>query len=291
MAAEPAIVNPPLADGGRKKSKTNWAAHLVLILVGLLFLLPFVWLVITSLKTDAEIFVTPVQWLPGTLNWANYSDAINTIPFFRYTFNTFLIALLSVLGVAVFAPLVAYGFARIEFKGRNALFLLMLTTMMLPFQVTMIPIYIMFNNINLADSYWPIILTTWFGTGIAYYIFLIRQFFMGIPYELSESAKIDGASEFRIYVQIVFPLAKPAVLTVGLFTFLGAWGDFQGPLIYLNNPDQWTLSIGLKQFIRENSVAWGPLMAAATLFTIPIVVLYFFVQKKFIEGISLTGMK
>lgn len=155
----------------------------------------------------------------------------------------------------------------------------------------MIPLYVVFNKVNLLNSNWPLVLSAWFGTGMAYNVFLIRQFFNGIPMELTESAKIDGASEFRIYAQIVLPLAKPALLTIGLFTFLGAWGDFQGALIYLNDQETWTLSIGLKQFIRENGVAWGPLMAAATLFTIPIIVLYFFVQKKFIEGITITGLK
>jgi len=266
-------------------------AHLILVVVGILFLMPFVWLVITSFKTDEEIFVVPVRWWPSEMQWSNYVNAVQAIPFFRYTFNTIWIAFLCVTGVVLIAPFVAYGFARIDFKGRNALFLVMMSTLMLPFQVTMIPIYVMFNKIDLVDSYWPIVLSSWFGTGIAYYIFLMRQFFMGIPHELTESAKIDGASEFRIYAQIMLPLSKPAVLTVGLFTFLGAWGDFQGPLIYLNDPDKWTLSIGLKQYIRENNVAWGQLMAASTLFTLPIVILYFFVQKKFIEGISITGLK
>ncbi|GIP39603.1 sugar ABC transporter permease [Paenibacillus sp. J31TS4] len=266
-------------------------SHLVLTLVGLLFLMPFVWLVLTSLKTDDEIFVVPVQWLPGAIQWENYTKAIHAIPYFRYMGNTIWIAALCVLGVVVIAPLVAYGFSKIDFKGRNGLFYIMLSTLMLPFQVTMIPIYVMFNKIDLTNSYWPIVLSSWFGTGLAYYIFLLRQFFLGIPHELTESAKIDGASELRIYAQIVLPLSKPALLTVGLFTFLGAWGDFQGPLIYLNDPDKWTLSIGLKQYIQENKVAWGQLMAASTIFTLPIVILYFFVQKKFIEGITITGLK
>lgn len=272
-------------------TKEKIFSHFILSLVGLLFLIPFLWLVVTSLKTEAEIFAIPIDWWPETLNWKNYVDATNMIPFALYTFNTLLIAVLCILGVVIFAPLVAYGFSRIQFKGRTVLFFIMMGTLMLPSQVTMIPIYVMFNKMNLVDSYWPIVLSTWFGTGLAYNIFLVRQFFMGIPHELTESAKIDGASEFRIYSTIILPLAVPVVLTIGLLTFLGAWGDFMGPLIYLHDPDKWTLSIGLKQFIRENSVAWGPLMAAAALFTFPIVILYFFVQKKFVEGISITGLK
>ncbi|WP_195573910.1 carbohydrate ABC transporter permease [Paenibacillus sp. 1001270B_150601_E10] len=265
--------------------------HIILILFGLMFLAPFAWLLLTTFKTEDEIFVIPIQWFPAELIWDNYVNAVSMIPFVQYTMNTIVIAILSVAGVVILSPLVAYGFSRIDFKGRNVLFVFMLSTLMLPMQVTMIPLYVMFNNLGMLDSYWPLVLTAWFGTGIAYNVFMIRQFFNGIPYELTESARIDGASEFRIYSQIVLPLAKPALLTIGLFTFLNAWSDFQGPLIYLNNQDSWTLSIGLKQFIRENSVAWGPLMAAATLFTVPIIIMYFFVQKKFIEGISITGMK
>lgn len=276
---------------GKHKTLKKISNHAILVAVGLLFLTPFAWLVITSLKTEAEIFVVPIKWWPSDLQWNNYMDAVNMIPFVRYTLNTVWIAALSVVGVIVITPLVAYGFSRIDFKGRGWLFLLMMSTLMLPYQVTMIPIYVLFNKLDLLNSIWPLVFTCWFGTGIAYNVFLVRQFFMGIPHELSESATIDGASEFRIFLQIVLPLAKPAILTVGLLTFLGAWSDFQGPLLYLNDPENWTLSIGLKQFIRENRVAWGPLMAAATLFTIPIVIFYFFVQKKFIEGISITGLK
>ncbi|ANA81304.1 carbohydrate ABC transporter permease [Paenibacillus glucanolyticus] len=265
--------------------------HLLLIIVGLLFLAPFAWLLLTTFKTEDEIFVIPIQWIPKEWIWDNYVNAVSMIPFIKYTWNTVVIALMSVAGVVLLSPLVAYGFSRIQFKGRNLLFILMLSTLMLPMQVTMIPLYVVFNKVNLLNSNWPLVLSAWFGTGMAYNVFLIRQFFNGIPMELTESAKIDGASEFRIYTQIVLPLAKPALLTIGLFTFLAAWGDFQGALIYLNDQETWTLSIGLKQFIRENGVAWGPLMAAATLFTIPIIILYFFVQKKFIEGITITGLK
>ncbi|MGZ9585909.1 carbohydrate ABC transporter permease [Paenibacillus marinisediminis] len=274
-----------------RSAKEKIFSHFILTLVGILFLFPFLWLILTSLKTEEEIFAIPVIWWPETLNWHNYADATSMIPFGLFTFNTLVIAFLSVIGVVIIAPLVAYGFSRIDFKGRTFLFIIMMGTLMLPGQVTMIPIYVFFNKLNLVDSFWPLVLSTWFGTGIAYNIFLVRQFFMGVPHELTESAKIDGASEFRIYSTIILPLAVPVILTIGLLTFLGAWGDFQGPLIYLHDPDKWTLSIGLKQFIRENSVAWGPLMAAAALFTFPIIILYFFVQKKFVEGISITGMK
>ncbi|NOJ71861.1 carbohydrate ABC transporter permease [Paenibacillus alvei] len=273
----------------KRSIRETWIPHLILGVVGLLFLLPFVWTVLTSLKTQEEIFAIPIVWIPEHFQWSNYVEAVNMIPFFRYLWNTVLVAGVSVIGVVLICPLVAYGFSRIQFKGRNTLFYFMLATLMLPYQVTLIPLYVLYNNLGLLDSFWPLWLGAWFG--MATNVFMVRQFFMNLPYELSESAKIDGASEFRIYSQIILPLARPAVMTIGLLTFLASWGDFMGPLIYLNSPENWTLSIGLKGYIGETKVAWEQLMAASTLFTVPIVVLYFFVQKQFIEGIALTGFK
>ncbi|MFD0868739.1 Inner membrane ABC transporter permease protein ycjP [Chlamydia abortus] len=269
--------------------RTSLVPHLGLALVGLLFLLPFVWLVLTSVKSEEEIFSLPVVWWPSTFEWLNYSNAVQAIPFLRYTLNTLFLCALAVIGQLISAPLAAYGFSRLQFRGRNLMFFIMMGSMMLPYQVTMIPVYVLFNKLNMVDTYWPIILQNLFG--IPFYIFLMRQFFLTIPYELTESAKIDGASEFRIYWQIIMPLAKPALYSVALFAFLNEWKDFLGPLIYLNDPDKWTLSVGLRAFIGEHKVSWGLLMASATMFTVPIVVLYFFVQKKFIQGISLTGLK
>jgi len=269
--------------------RTTVIPHLLLGLVGLLFLLPFVWLVLTSLKTTEDIFEFPIDWWPDTFQWSNYVLAVQAIPFLRYTLNTLFLCALAVFGQVVSSPLVAYGMSRLQFKGRDTMFLIMIGSMMLPYQVTMVPVYVLFNKMNLVDSYWPIILQNLFA--IPFYVFLMRQFFLTIPYELTESAKIDGASELRIYLQIILPLAKPALYSVALFAFLNEWKDFLGPLIYLNSPEKWTLSIGLRAFIGENKVDWGLLMAAATMFTVPIVVLYFFVQKKFIQGISLTGFK
>ncbi|WCF11072.1 carbohydrate ABC transporter permease [Paenibacillus thiaminolyticus] len=265
------------------------AKHGALMLAGLFFLGPFAYLLLTSVKTIDEIFAVPFVWWPEHFFWDNYSNAVNAIPFFQYTLNTVFISLMCVLGELIAAPLVAYGFARIPFQGRKILFMIMMGTMMLPSQTTMIPLYVLYHKMDLVNTFWPLILPAFFGA--AYYIFLLRQFFMGIPYELTESAKIDGASEFRIYWQMILPLSKPALFTVGLLVFLGSWKDYQTPLIYLNEPDKWTLSVGLKAFIGEYNIEWGMLMAAAALFTIPIVILYFFVQKVFIQGITLTGMK
>jgi len=274
---------------GKQILKESVLPHLLLTLVGLLFLFPFAWLALTSVKTEDEIFRIPIVWWPTQFQWSNYSMAVTTIPFLRYTLNTLFICAVAICGQLISSPLVAYGLSRIQFKGRDVIFIVMMSTMILPYQVTMIPMYVLFNKLGMLDSYWPLTLPAFFGS--AFYIFLLRQFFMNIPYELTESAKMDGASEFRIYWQMILPLARPAIFTVALFQFLGSWGDFLGPLLYLNTPDKWTLSIGLRSFIGEYDVSWGLLMAASTIFTLPIIVLYFFVQKTFIQGISMTGFK
>jgi multiple sugar transport system permease protein len=273
----------------RKRTASSILKHLALGLAGLCFLGPFAYLLLTSVKTMDDIFAVPFVWWPKVFFWENYSNAVSAIPFFKYTLNTLLVSLLCVLGEVIAAPLTAYGLARIPFKGRNLIFIVMLGTIMLPSQSTMIPLYVLFNKMNLVNTFWPLILPAFFGA--AYYIFLLRQFFMGIPQEITESAKIDGASEFRIYWQMILPLSRPAIFTVGLLVFLSSWKDYQLPLIYLNEPDKWTLSVGLKAFIGEYNIEWGMLMAAAALFTVPIVILYFFVQKVFIQGITMTGTK
>lgn len=269
--------------------RTAVLPHTMLCLLGIAFLMPFAWLFLTSIKSVDEIFRLPVVWFPSRIQWENYVQAVQTIPFLRYTLNTLLICVLSIGGQLLASPLVAYGLARIPFKGRDVIFYIMMGTMILPYQVTMIPVYVMYNKLNLVDSYVPLILPSFFGS--AFYIFLLRQFFRNIPLELTESAKMDGAGEFRIYSTMILPLAKPAIYSVALFTFLNEWGDFLGPLLYLNDPARWTLSIGLKAFIGEYKVDWGPLMAASTIFTVPIIVLYFFVQRQFIQGITMTGFK
>nr|WP_261800207.1 carbohydrate ABC transporter permease [Paenibacillus sp. PAMC21692] len=263
--------------------------HLILCLAGICFLGPFAYLLLTSVKSIDDIFAVPFVWWPKQFYFENYSNAVQAIPFFRYMLNTLFVSLLCVIGELIAAPLTAYGLARIPFKGRNVIFMVMMGTIMLPMQSTMVPLYVLYNKLGMVNSYWPLILPAFFGA--AYYIFLLRQFFMGIPQEISESARIDGASEFRIFSQMIIPLSYPALFTVGLLVFLSSWKDYQLPLIYLNDPDLWTLSVGLKAFIGEYNVEWGMLMAAAALFTFPIIILYFFVQKVFIQGITMTGSK
>jgi multiple sugar transport system permease protein len=258
-------------------------------LLGMVFFLPFLWLVSSSLKTDVQIFVHPPQWIPNPWMWSNYPRALEFAPFADYAVNSLRIALFSALGAAVSSALVAYGFARIQWPGRDLFFFVTLTTLMIPFQVTMVPMFLLFKWLGIAGTPWALIVPYWFGN--AYYIFLLRQFLMTIPGELSEAARIDGASELGIFGRIVMPLAKPALAVVALFQFMHAWGDYLGPLIFLRNEEQFTIALGLQRFLGGHMTEWGYLMAASTMATVPIILLFFFTQRTFIEGISLTGIK
>jgi multiple sugar transport system permease protein len=257
--------------------------------MGTLFFLPFYWLLATSLKGDQEIFALPPVWVPHRLHWENYPSAVTFIPFFLYLRNTLTISLLSVVGSVFSSSLVAYSLAKIPWRGREALFFLTVATLMLPGQVTMIPVFTIFKALGWIDTFKPLVVPPFLGT--AFYIFLLRQFFLTIPRELSDAARIDGCSEWATYWRIVLPLAKPALATVGLFAFMGAWNDFMGPLLYLNDERLATLSLGLQQFVGQHETEWAMLMAAATLMTLPLVLLFFLAQRFFIQGITLTGIK
>ncbi|MEK3890771.1 carbohydrate ABC transporter permease [Bacillus sp. FSL K6-3431] len=263
--------------------------HIVLIVASLFFLVPFFWMLSTSMKPLTELFSYPPTWIPDVFEWKNYSNATKYIPFFTYLKNTGVITILSTLGAILSCPLVAYSFAKLNWKGRDVLFVLTIAVMMIPMQVTMIPLFILFYKIGLVGTSLPLIIPSFFG--VPFYIFLLRQFFMGLPNELRESARIDGANEFRIYWQIMLPLAKPAVLAVGLFQFIASWTDFIGPLLYLTNSNQYTLSLGLQEFQSQMGTEWGMMMAVAVMMTLPIIVLFFFMQKTFIRGITFSGIK
>lgn len=263
--------------------------HLLLVTVGLSFALPFYWLMGTSLKTDSQVFQNPPVWVPHPVMWSNYPRALTYIPFLRYTINTLVIAGLSVLGTVFSCALTAYGFSRIKWPGRDFVFIVLLSTMMLPAQVTMIPVFSIFKSLGWVGSIKPLVVPAFFGN--AFFIFMLRQFYRSIPKELSESAKLDGCSELGIFWNIILPLSRPAMAMVALFTFIGSWNDFMGPLIYLNDDLKYTLSIGLQQFLSQHGSEWSLLMAASTVMTIPIIILFFLTQKTFIEGITFTGIK
>lgn len=222
-------------------------------------------------------------------HWENYVKAFEMMNFWRNLKNTLFICFTTVIGTVISSAFVAYGFARIEFRGREPLFFLVLATMMLPYQVTLIPLFALYSKIGWNGTFLPLIVPYFFG--VPFYIFLLRQFFMGIPEDLSAAARIDGCSEFGIFARIILPLAKPALATTALFMFLFQWGDFLNPLIYLQDDRQYTLAVALQVFQSQHESAWGPLMAMSTVITLPIIVLFFLTQRTFIQGITMSGLK
>ena len=231
----------------------------------------------------------PPIWIPNPIDWRNYAEALDQIPFFLYVRNTLIVAIGATIGSLISCPFVAYSFARIRWPGRDALFIVSLGTMMLPYHVTMIPIFVIFTRLKWVGTWLPLIIPHFFGS--AFFIFLLRQFFLTIPEELADAARIDGASEFGIYFRIILPLAKPVVSVIALFQFMNSWRDFLGPLLYLDKGELYTISLGLQQYVHEHYVDWPLLMAASTLVTLPLVIMFIFTQRTFIEGITFTGLK
>jgi multiple sugar transport system permease protein len=339
-------------------------SHGLILLVGLFFAVPFLWMLLTAFKSDRDVFHSPPRWLPydnvridvngeqlalynvklesgitkqlalieiregvGTFvdpanpsevliyeiqqgkeriaeplmevsfRWQNFPEAMNRgsrpgvgANFWVYFRNSLIIAFFTILGTLLSNTPVAYAFARLKFPGRDLLFVIILATMMLPFQVTMIPIYLMFNDtLGWGDTFLPLIVPAFFAN--AWDVFLLRQFFKTIPEEMSDAARVDGASEWQIFTRIVLPLSTPVLATITVFTFLYAWNDFTGPLLFLHSPRNFTMALGLQDFQGQKTIVWNQLMAAATVFTLPIIVAFFFAQKTFIQGIKLTGSK
>ncbi|MSR64304.1 MAG: carbohydrate ABC transporter permease [Verrucomicrobiae bacterium] len=269
----------------------NLLIYVLLLLGAIVFLTPFAWMVSTSLKPLNETMKMPPQWIPSEIQWRNYGEAIDAMRmFWVYVKNTLFLCLMTVVGTVTTSALAAYGFSRVDWRGRDKVFVLALATMMIPFPVVMVPIYSLFKGLGWIGTFKPLWVPSFFAG--AFNVFLLRQFFMTIPKDLSEAARIDGCSELRIFWQIILPLTKPALLVVALFQFMYTWNDFLGPLIYLTSQDQYTLSLGLQAFqTQHGGTSWHYLMAASTLVCLPVVVLFFFTQKSFIEGISTTGVK
>ena len=292
IASDRQVVSVPSSGGNRKQSSNagKLVAYLVLILVSLLMLFPFLWLVVSSLKSQLEIFAYPPSWIPNPPIWQNYVDALTFRPFGLYLRNSLAIATLNVTAVVLTSSLCAYGFARIRFKGRDFWFGIVIATLLLPSIVTLVPQFIIFTRLGWVDSILPLTVPLFFGGG-AFNIFLLRQFFRTIPEELADAARIDGCSEFGIYWRIMLPLSRPALITVAIFTFLASWNDLIGPLVYLRTPDTYTVAIGLAQFRGAMTTRWDLQMAAATVMILPVVLLFFFAQRYFIKGIVMTGIK
>jgi len=264
--------------------------HATLLCGSILFLFPFLWMVSTSLKPIEQAMTIPPKLIPNPVKLMNYIDAVRVIPFFKYACNTLLVCVLGTVGMVLSSSLVAYGFSRVQWKGRDIVFIAVLATMMIPFPVTMIPLYTVFRKLHWVGTLRPLWVTAWFG-GV-FNIFLLRQFFKSIPTELSDAARIDGCTELGIYYRIIMPLSRPALAVVALFHFMFVWNDFIRPLIYLINPETFTLALGLQFYQSQHGgTEWHMLMAASTLVILPIIVLFFFTQKSFIRGIAMTGMK
>ncbi len=287
-AARPLVRRSPRRVTARRTARTL-SLHLLLSAICLIFVAPFLWMLSSSLKSNLEIFRFPPQIVPYPAVWSNYPNALDYIPFWRYAWNTFVISTASVAGTLVSCPIAAYGFARLRWRMRGFFFAMCLSTLMLPFLATMVPLFVIFRQFGMIDTYWPLILPSFGGSPL--YIFLLRQFFLTIPRELSEAAVIDGCSEFGIFWRIVLPLAKPVLATVSLFTFLANWRDFLAPLIFLQSNDLYTLSLGLQQYQSLHQTAWAYLMAASVVFVLPVAVVFLIAQRFFIQGIALSGMK
>jgi multiple sugar transport system permease protein len=255
-----------------------------------IMLLPFFWMLSTSLKPDREIFTSPIRWIPSLWYTNNYTRAFQVVPILRYLINTFALAIMKIFGEVFVSALVAYGFARFEFRGKNVLFMILLATMMLPYEVTMIPTFIMWSFFGVADGYVPLVLPAYFGS--ASFIFFIRMYFTTFPRALEEAMIIDGAGYFKIFVRLFIPLGKPALLTIALWAFVGTWNDLLGQLIYISQPDQYTIQLGLASFNNmTGETLWGPLMAASFIALIPVILILLFAQRYFVEGIKMSGVK
>jgi len=256
------------------------------------FLLPLLWMITTAFKPKDEIYVFPPTFIPRVFHWQNFPEGWNyqNMNFPRWLLNSLLISVVVVVATLITSSLCAYGFSRIRFPGRDIWFMIMLASIMLPGQVTLIPLYIAYFRIGWLDSFWPLIIPPWFGGG-AFNIFLLRQFFTQIPSELEDAARIDGANRWRIWAKLFLPLSLPAVATVAVFTFQGVWNDFYGPLIFLTSQDKYTLALGINLFRGLYTTEVGLMMAMAMLMVVPMIIVFFFAQKLMIQGVILTGLK
>jgi multiple sugar transport system permease protein len=276
------------------RATSSLATYALLIGGSIVMLVPLAWMLLTSLKTFDEVIASPPVWLPRKPMWGNYAEALTTFDFSRYLFNSLLICLLTITGTLITCSLAAYAFACLRARGRNVIFAMLLSTMMLPAQVTIIPLFKLFAAIGWINTFYPLVVPSFFATNV-FAIFLLRQFFLAVPRDYIEAARIDGASELRILWSIFVPLSKPVLLTVAVFSFIGSWNDLWGPLIYLHDDAKFTMPIGLLNFIgtsgRANGSPWNLVMAVSTVMMVPIVVLFFLAQKRFIEGIATSGVK
>jgi len=267
----------------------NTLSYILLCLVAIIFIIPFYWMLTASFKPEQDVFTVPLRWWPTRWRFQNYVDVVNRVPMLLFTFNSLKICVLGTLGTLWSCSLAAYAFARLRIPGKDIIFMILLSTMMVPGEVTLIPVYLIMTLLRLVNTHEALYLGAFFGG--AYGTFLLRQFFRTLPPELDDAALIDGCSRFGIYWRIYLPLSKPALATLGVFTFMGYWNDLLGPVIYLNDRDKLTLAVGMTYFRGFYSSEWNLLMAACVISVAPILVIYGLAQKYFVQGIALTGLK
>jgi ABC-type glycerol-3-phosphate transport system permease component len=299
MATTDTTVQPVAGTTGsisrRRLLEVIWLVFLQIFLTILLitFLVPALWMVSSSLKASTEVFAHPIVWIPETPQWQNYARLFEILPFGRFTWNTFIVVFFAVIGTLLCSIFTGYSFARLRWPGRDLFFAILIATLMLPEVITLVPRFIIFRYLQWIDTLLPLIIPFWFGAtpGTPLYIFLMRQFFKGLPLELEEAALIDGASRLRILFQIVLPLSKPVIATVAVFAMLQHYTDFMNPLIYISSVNNWTLALGVAGLNAEESFrsGWELVFVAGTLMTIPVLILFIFAQRYFVQGIAMTG--
>ena len=260
-----------------------------LIVLAILFIMPIFYLFIGSFKAESELFRVPFKWLPDKFQFGNFINMFSSIPFFKYLKNTKIIVVCNIVGSLLSCSLVAYGFARLRWPGRDKVFILVLITMILPYQVTLVPLFLMFTKMKWIGTFLPLTVTCFFGN--PFFIFLLRQFFTGIPQDISEAARIDGAGEFTIFSRLVIPMAKPALTTVAIFAFIRSWNDFLGPLVFLGKDELYTLSLAASMLKSNLDPNWSLLLALGAVMILPVLILFFVMQKYFIQGIAMSGIK
>lgn len=263
--------------------------YVILTVLAILFVLPVFYLFMGAFKAESELFRVPFKWLPDKFILDNFSNMFQSIPFMRYLKNTMIIVVFNIVGSLLSCSLVAYGFSRLRWPGRDKVFILVLITMILPYQVTLVPLFLMFTKIKWIGTFLPLIVPCFFGN--PFFIFLLRQFFTGIPQDISEAARIDGASEFTIFSRLILPMAKPALTTVALFAFIRSWNDFLGPLVFLGRDELYTLSLAASMLKSNLDPNWSVLLALGTVMILPVLLIFFVMQKYFIQGIAMSGIK
>lgn len=280
----------PNSRGRAVRRAKRLFAYLVMILFSLVFFMPLYWMVTTALKDPTVIFLNPPQMIPLDPQWKNFAEVFQRMPVFTEVVNTLIVSILPVIGELFSAPMVAYSLTKIPWKGSKYIFPVILSTMMIPWQVTQIPMFSTWSRLGLVNTFVPLVLPAFFGG--AYYVYLMRQFIKGLPDSVVEAARIDGAGEFQILYRLVYPMCRPVLTTISVLIFMSSWNDLNGPLLYLQDSSKYTLSIGLQMFAAGSRNEWALLMAASSVVTIPLIVLFFVAQKQILSGIAVTsGLK